>query len=47
MTLDEAVKYCEEHECEECIIFTENLDKRTKSEQMAGTLCCENLVTEE
>lgn len=47
MTLDEAIKYCEEHECEECIIFTENLDKRTRLEYIKGTPCCVNLVTKE
>ena len=29
MTCDDAVKYCEEHECEECEVYLKDLDKRT------------------
>lgn len=41
----DAMKYCEEHECEECPVYVEKLDKRTKEERMNGALCCENLVS--
>lgn len=44
MNADEAVKYCEDHECEECIIFTENLDRRTIHEKCSHIPCCLNLL---
>ena len=44
MTLEEAIKYCEEHECEECPAY-EN-DKRNEFERMQFA-CCWNLVTGE
>lgn len=46
MTWDEAVIYCEEHECTECTIYTEGLDMRTQEEKQNHTPCCKNLVTE-
>ena len=33
MTYDDAVKFCEEHECTECDIYLKDLDKRTKHEK--------------
>ena len=48
MTWDEAVEYCETHECAECDVYTKNLDKRTDDEKkLYHELCCSNLVTEE
>lgn len=46
MTWEQAVKYCENHECAECYIYTKNLDKRTLREKQSHVPCCENLVTE-
>lgn len=46
MTWKEAIKYCEEHECEECPAFTE--DKRTDyQKKVLHYHCCWNLVDEE
>ena len=45
MTLEEAIKYCEEHECEECPVAYEN-DKRNEFERMQFA-CCWNLITGE
>lgn len=43
MTLEEAVKFCEEHECEECPV----VDKRSKREkEILHIPCCVNLVEE-
>lgn len=45
MTYDDAVKYCEEHECEECEVYLKDLDKRTKHEkEILHYPCCINLV---
>lgn len=41
MTVEEAIKYCEEHECTEC---EAKEDKRTKQEWLGGTPCFMNLV---
>lgn len=42
MTVEEAIKYCEEHECTEC--EAKEKDKRTKQEWLGGTPCFMNLV---
>ena len=44
MEIEKAVEYCENHECNECVIHTQNLDTRTKEEWENGVLCCENLT---
>lgn len=45
MTIVEAVNYCENHECEVCPIYTNNLDKRTEKDRAIGhVMCCENLL---
>ena len=44
MTWAEAIKYCEEHECEECSVE----DKRTEfQKKVLHYPCCWNLVDEE
>ena len=44
MTWAEAIKYCEEHECEECSVK----DKRTEyQKKVLHYPCCWNLVDEE
>lgn len=44
MTLSEAIKYCEEHDCEECCVE----DKRTPLEkQLYHIPCYTNLLDEE
>lgn len=45
MTEDEAVKFCEETECEDCPVYQNDLDKRTEAEWYEVP-CCMNLVTE-
>ena len=46
MTWEEAIKFCEEHECEECPAFIE--DKRTDyQKKVLHYHCCWNLVDEE
>lgn len=47
MRYDDAVKYCEEHECEECEVYLKDLDKRTVEERYLHKPCCSNLVTDE
>ena len=47
MTWAEAVKWCEDHECTECDIYTKDLDKRTVEERYLHKPCCSNLVTDE
>lgn len=45
MTYNDAVKYCEEHECTECEVYLKNLDKRTEHEKKnLHYPCCLNLV---
>lgn len=44
MDLEEAINYCEEHECTECIVHLNNLDKRTREQIFNGTPCGENLI---
>ena len=46
MTWEEAIKYCETHECEDCITYkTLELDCRTDYEKtMLHIPCCINLV---
>ena len=45
MTFDEAVKYCEEHECNECEIFLKNKDIRNDFDKKIGQKSCfENLI---
>lgn len=46
MTWENAVKYCEDHECIECEIYLENKDKRTRDEK-CNEPCCINLVSDE
>ena len=42
---DEAVFYCDNHECDECPVYNENLDKRTRYEKESLHIpCCRNLV---
>ena len=42
---DEAVFYCEDHECDECSVYLEDLDKRTRYEKESLHIpCCRNLV---
>ena len=43
MTYEEAVRFCEEMECEDCPAY--HNDRRTETEKFE-TPCCENLVTE-
>ena len=48
MTYDDAVKYCEEHECEECEVYLKDLDKRSKHEkENLHYPCCVNLVDDD
>ena len=43
MTWEDAIKYCEEHECEECYVK----DKRTEyQKKVLHYPCCWNLVDE-
>lgn len=45
MNYDTAITYCEEHECIDCIVYKEKLDKRTKQEkENLHFPCCMNLV---
>ena len=45
MKPEDAVKYCEEHECYECIIAKKKLDKRTREQKCLGHKpCCDNLM---
>ena len=47
MNWDEAIKFCEDHECTECDVYLKNLDKRTKEEKENHHVpCVENLVDE-
>ena len=44
MTFEEAIKYCEEHKCEECSVE----DKRTEyQKKILQYPCCWNLVDKE
>lgn len=46
MTWEEAIKYCEKHECEDCIVYNVP-DCRTEYEKkMRHFPCCINLVDE-
>ena len=46
MTWEEAIKYCESHKCEECIVFsTEDCRTQHEKENM-HVPCCVNLVSE-
>ena len=44
MNWEKAVEYCENHECMECPIYINNLDKRTEKERRAHIPCVINLV---
>lgn len=45
MNWEEAVRFCEEHECYECEVYTKRLDVRTKHEKCKLHVpCCANLV---
>lgn len=45
MKIEEAITYCEAHECEECPICTKNLDTHSKEDKAIGqVMCCENLI---
>lgn len=47
MNWEDAVKFCEEHECEECKVHIENLNVRTTHEKCTLHIpCCANLVDE-
>lgn len=43
MTLEQAVRFCEETECEDCPVFINDIEKRL---DFGSQLCCENLVDE-
>lgn len=47
MTWEDAVKYCEEHECEECIAYDMPDCRRQYEKEMFHTPCCINLVDED
>lgn len=48
MNYNEAVKYCEDHECTECPVYNLDLDKRTLEEKRnLHVPCCKNLVNDE
>ena len=48
MTFDEAIKYCEEHVCEECPVVKNRQDKRTEyQKKVLQYPCLWNLVDEE
>lgn len=48
MTYDDAVKFCEDHECVECDVYLKDLDRRTKHEkENLHYPCCVNLVDTE
>lgn len=38
-----AVQYCENHECQDCIIYINNLDIRTEEEYLSHIPCCKNI----
>lgn len=46
MTWEEAIEYCESHECKDCIYYINNIDDcRTEYEKKVLHLpCCINLV---
>lgn len=47
MNWKEAVEFCEEHECEECVIHKKELNIRTIHEKrILHVPCCANLVDE-
>lgn len=37
-----AIEYCEEHECEDCYIYKNKLDKKTRT-QFNSKYCFENI----
>ena len=48
MTWEEAIKYCEDHECTECPVYIEHKDMRTLDEKCnRHVTCCINLVSDE
>ena len=44
MDMEEAVQFCENHECEGCPVL-ELGDKRSRQEYLSGTPCCVGLVS--
>lgn len=44
MDFNEAKKYCEEHDCVDCIVQQEKLDKRTDEQKWNHTPCFINLI---
>ena len=45
MNEEEALKFCEENECEDCPVFQNGLDKRTIFDRAIGQVpCFENLI---
>lgn len=45
MLAKKAKEFCDNHECTECIVLINNLDKRTYEEKIKQSkLCCENLL---
>lgn len=46
MSKEEAKRYCENHDCIDCIVYTENLDKRTDTDKWNHTPCFVNLIGE-
>lgn len=48
MTWEEAIKFCEEHECEECPVVENRQDRRTEyKKRVLQYPCCLNLVDKE
>ena len=47
MKIEDAIDYCENHECDECVIHNQKLDKRTKGQWYNGVPCAENLLSVE
>ena len=47
MDYDEAVKFCDEHECNECRVYNEEIEVRTAHEKHVQHVpCCINLMSE-
>lgn len=48
MTWEDAVRYCEDHECTECEVYMEDKEIRTQEEKCNKHIpCCINLVSDE
>jgi hypothetical protein len=46
MTWKEAIKYCEEHHCEDCVAYYKTDCRTDYDKQNLHVPCCVNLVTE-